>query len=195
MTVWQVRLLKELLLDWSLGHHLLLLGAQGVGKNKLADKLLSLLNAEREYVQLHRDTTVAALTTRTVLERGVIRQEDTPLVRAVRHGRVLLVDEADKAPLEVACVLKALAEGELALGDGRRLVPRLEGESADTAHGEEHCGAEVIAVHPGFRMVVLANPPGWPFHGRGLAPCMCTLCAASSDPTVKRISSDGRMGL
>ena len=31
---------KKLLLDWSLGHHLLLLGEQGVGKNKLADQLL-----------------------------------------------------------------------------------------------------------------------------------------------------------
>ena len=46
----------------ALGSHLLLLGEQGVGKNKLADKLLELLNAEREYIQLHRDTTVASLT-------------------------------------------------------------------------------------------------------------------------------------
>ena len=45
-----VVLLRELLIDWSLGQHLLLLGEQGVGKNKLADKLLHLLDAEREYV-------------------------------------------------------------------------------------------------------------------------------------------------
>ena len=44
------------------GHHLLLIGNQGVGKNKLTDRMLELLNAEREYFQLHRDTTVAALT-------------------------------------------------------------------------------------------------------------------------------------
>ena len=49
-----VRVLRELLIDWSLGSHLLLLGDQGVGKNKLADKLLELLRAEREYLQLHR---------------------------------------------------------------------------------------------------------------------------------------------
>ena len=42
-----VTLLHELLVDWSLGQHLLLLGEQGVGKNKLADKMLSLLRAER----------------------------------------------------------------------------------------------------------------------------------------------------
>lgn len=34
-----VALLRELLIDWTLGQHLLLLGEQGVGKNKLADKL------------------------------------------------------------------------------------------------------------------------------------------------------------
>ncbi len=37
---------------------MLLIGNQGVGKNKLADRLLQLLNMEREYIQLHRDTTV-----------------------------------------------------------------------------------------------------------------------------------------
>jgi hypothetical protein len=29
-------------------------GNQGVGKNKLADRLLQLLNRPREYIQLHR---------------------------------------------------------------------------------------------------------------------------------------------
>ena len=42
--------------------HILLMGNQGVGKNKMADKLLMLLHREREYIQLHRDTTVGSLT-------------------------------------------------------------------------------------------------------------------------------------
>ena len=42
--------------------HLLLIGNQGTGKNKLADHLLALLHWEREYTQLHRDTTVGGLT-------------------------------------------------------------------------------------------------------------------------------------
>ena len=32
--------------------------SQGVGKNKLIDRLLNLLNKPREYIQLNRDTTV-----------------------------------------------------------------------------------------------------------------------------------------
>ena len=43
-----VVVLEGLLADWELGEHLLLLGRQGVGKNKLVDKMLQLLNAERK---------------------------------------------------------------------------------------------------------------------------------------------------
>ncbi|CAE8597998.1 unnamed protein product, partial [Polarella glacialis] len=127
--------LREMLLSWTSGQHLLLVGNQGVGKNKLADRLLGLLCCEREYVQLHRDTTVQSLTLAPSLEGGVVVWADSPLLRAVKAGRCLLVDEADKAPLEVVCVLKALAEdGELALLDGRTIVrhddPRLAAAEA-----------------------------------------------------------------
>ena len=47
--------------------------------------------------------------------------QDSPLVRAAQLGRALVLDEADKAPLEVVVVLKSLVEdGQLALPDGRR---------------------------------------------------------------------------
>ena len=36
--------------------------------------------------------------------------EDSPLVKALLHGRILVVDEFDKAPAEVVCVLKGLLE-------------------------------------------------------------------------------------
>lgn len=37
---------------------------------------------------------------------------------------MLVIDEADKAPVNVTCVLKTLVEnGEMILGDGRRVVP------------------------------------------------------------------------
>ena len=46
--------MEDMLKDYSLGEHLLLIGNQGVGKNKLADRFLHLLNCPREYLQLHR---------------------------------------------------------------------------------------------------------------------------------------------
>ena len=91
---------------------MLLVGNQGVGKNKLVDRLLHLLAAEREYMQLHRDSTVQSLTLVPSLEDGAIVYRDSVVVQAAKNGRVLVVDEADKAPLEVVCILKALAEDE-----------------------------------------------------------------------------------
>ncbi|RHY25348.1 hypothetical protein DYB32_009692, partial [Aphanomyces invadans] len=103
---------------------------------------------------------------------GKITWEDSPLVRAVKFGRTLVVDEADKAPLEVVCVLKGLIEdGEMLLvrappssmltdaqGDGRRIVDPTE-VPVDSANDN------VIVMHPRFRMWVLANRPGYPFLG------------------------------
>ena len=93
------QVLRGMLADIVAGEtNLLLIGNQGVGKNKLADRLLELMGTEREYMQLHRDSTVGSLTLSPSLEDGVVVWEDSALVRAVSNGRVLLLDEADKAP-------------------------------------------------------------------------------------------------
>lgn len=101
-----VALLERLLQDFSLGQNLLLVGNQGVGKNKIVDRLLQLLNRPREYIQLHRDTTVQTLTLQPMVRDGKVVYEDSPLVQAVKLGHVLVVDEADKAPTHVTCILK-----------------------------------------------------------------------------------------
>lgn len=137
-----------------LGEHLLLMGAQGTGKNKIIDQTLELLDRPREYIQMNRDSTVGELLQRAFLEDGQLKYSDSPLVRAVRHGRVIVVDEVDKCSASVSAVFKSLAErGELTLPDGRRVVPHGSGVP------------EAIEVHPDFRLVLLANRPGWPFLG------------------------------
>ena len=94
------------------------------------------------------------------LVNGQIVWGDSPLVRAVKEGRTLIIDEADKAPLEVIAVLKGLIEdGEMLLGDGRRLVDPTK-VTIDPASDER-----IIQVHPNFKMWVLANRPGYPFLG------------------------------
>jgi MoxR-like ATPase len=157
--------LEDLLQDYILGEHLLLVGNQGVGKNKLVDQLLFLLNRPREYIQLHRDTTVQALTLQQKVVDGVVITEDSSLVRAAREGHIIIIDEADKAPTHVTCILKTLAEsGEMVLSDGRRIVP----QSIIDRH-YQNLGAEemnqIIPLHSDFRMFVLANRPGFPFLG------------------------------
>ncbi|XP_062588748.1 von Willebrand factor A domain-containing protein 8-like [Saccostrea cucullata] len=149
--------MEDMLKDFVLGEHLLLVGNQGVGKNKIVDRFLHLMNRPREYIQLHRDTTVQTLTLQPTVKDGIIVFEDSPLVRAVKMGHVLVVDEADKAPTHVTCILKTLIEsGEMHLADGRRIV----------SHKSGHVSLDnTIVGHPDFRMIVLANRPGFPFLG------------------------------
>ncbi|KAG0209285.1 von Willebrand factor A domain-containing protein 8 [Mortierella sp. NVP41] len=152
----QTEILMEMLKDFQLGEHLLLIGNQGVGKNKLADYFLQLLRLPREYIQLHRDTTVQSLTATPSIVDGVLQYDDSPLVKSVRDGYILVIDEADKAPTYVTSVIRNLLEdGQMVLSDGRRIV------SKPTEGSDE----EEIVIHPDFRMMVLANRPGFPFLG------------------------------
>ena len=158
------RLLRSMLQDFLLGEHLLLIGNQGVGKNKLTDRLLQLMRREREYIQLHRDTTVPALTLTPTLVDGKIVWEDSPLVKALLNGRVLMMDEADKAPTEVVCVLKGLLEdGEILLGDGRRFISTKSQVYAGL--DDSQLPDNVHRIHDDFRVISLANRPGYPFMG------------------------------
>ncbi|TFK81956.1 hypothetical protein K466DRAFT_501194 [Polyporus arcularius HHB13444] len=148
----QTGLMRDLAIDLEvLGEHLVLLGNQGVGKNKVIDRYL--LGRPREYIQLHRDTTVNQLMFQTVLENGIIKYTDSPLLRAITLGRVIVIDEADKAAEHVVAIFRSLAgHGQLSLADGRRVRETKERETD-------------IVVHPKFRLILLANRPGYPFLG------------------------------
>lgn len=53
-------LMRDLAIDlFALDDHVVLLGNQGTGKNRVSDRLLQLLDRPREFIQLHRDTTVS----------------------------------------------------------------------------------------------------------------------------------------
>lgn len=140
----QAKVMRDILEAHSVGEKALLIaGYQGVGKNKIVDYILKLLNCEREYLQLHRDTTTQSLLTSPSLENGKIIYHDSPLVRAAKAGRVLVLDEADKAPVEVVALLKGLIEdGQLSLPDGRMLC-----------YGEYQTSApDIISIHKDFSM-------------------------------------------
>ena len=166
--------IKNLLEDWKSGERaFLLLGNQGVGKNMVVDRLCQITNHEREYIQLHRDSTIQQLTLQPSLEDGIIVFHDSPLIRAAEQGLSLVVDEADKAPIEVLAVLKSLVEdGELLLSDGRRISRHNKGEG-------------IIEMHADFTLWVLANRPGFPFLGNAffkqIGDCFSTRVVANPD--------------
>lgn len=85
----------------------------------------------------------------TSLEGGIINYTDSPLLRAIKYGRVIIIDEADKAPEHVVAIFRSLAgQGEMSLSDGRRVRPVQERQGD-------------IVVHPNFRLILLANRPGY----------------------------------
>ncbi len=85
----------------------------------------------------------------TVLENGIIKYTDSPLLRAITLGRVIVIDEADKAAEHVVAIFRSLAgHGQLSLADGRRVRETKERETD-------------IVVHPKFRLILLANRPGY----------------------------------
>ena len=154
---------------------LLIMGFQGVGKNRIVDHLLSLLACEREYLQLHRDTTVSSLLSSPSVEDGRIVYNDSPLVRAAKHGRILVMDEADKAPVEVVALLKGLIEDrELALPDGRTLRYKVDVAGAVVD--------DTIEIHPDFRIWALANPATYPFHGNDISGTMSDVFSCHTVP-------------
>ncbi len=88
----------------------------------------------------------------TSLEAGVLKFTDSPLLRAITFGRVIIIDEADKAPEHVVAIFRSLAgQSEMTLSDGRRVCSSREREND-------------IVVHPNFRLVLLANRPGYRKH-------------------------------
>jgi MoxR-like ATPase len=136
------KIIHDVLAEWKNGERsFLFLGNQGTGKNKITDRICEIGNWEREYIQLHRDSTIGQLTLTPQLEDGKIVWNDSPLIRAVRDGCILVVDEADKAPVEVISVLKGLVEdGELLLADGRRV-----------SKYKDHCSGTIL-MHPEFSL-------------------------------------------
>ncbi len=120
-----VSLLQEMYKDYALGEHLLLIGPQGVGKNKLTDKFLQTLqyvtshvhpvsfpiphstpvhsihsshverhchSLPRQYIQLHRDTTVSSLTLQPSLERYP-KSNQIPVCQASSSSHWVLLAE------------------------------------------------------------------------------------------------------
>lgn len=86
-----VQILNDMFKDFSMGEHLLLVGNQGndyqrlcvislivrlgTGKNKICDRFLQRLQLPREYIQLHRDTTIQSLTLQPSISNGNVRPQ------------------------------------------------------------------------------------------------------------------------
>ncbi|CAG5045454.1 unnamed protein product [Parnassius apollo] len=152
------KLLLLLLQNFQRGNHLLLVENRGLENKKVAGRLLQHLNRFTEYTQLHSATSIESLTVEPSVKNGTVIYEDSPLVRAVKYGYVLVVDEANKAPTTVTSALNTLIERrEMLLSDGRMMIPK------EIMTSSRNKSAGFIPVHEDFRMIIMASQTGFPF--------------------------------
>lgn len=124
------------------GRHLLLEGPPGTGKSTLLRAISTATDREMEFVEGNADLTPARLAGHfdpaQVMDVGYVAEVwiDGPLVRALRDGHILYLEEINRVPEETLNLLvTVMSEGELT-------VPRLGRIEAD----------------PRFRMVAAMNP-------------------------------------
>ena len=194
--------------DFDRGEHLLLMGTQGVGKNRLIDRMLSLLQYPREYIQLHRFFTFSMAPLVSIIHSASEEEINALfpwlisgtqqwaasqwshayprggchlkilhwwqqcdwvmlllLMRQTRHPPMSPAYSRSVLPLifptssnflnDFSSFQNLIEQREMVLSDGRRIVP--PGHRTD----DPNC----IYIHPNFRMIILANPPGYPFLG------------------------------
>lgn len=101
-------------------HRVLLWGPPRTGKSSIANTIWP---GEVERVTLHRQQPVEDLLGGYVLQDGSTVWADGPAVRAMRNGRVLVLDEVDQFSPETRCVLHAILDDPpaITLADGSRV--------------------------------------------------------------------------
>lgn len=124
-----------------LGKHLLFRGPTGSGKTRLAETLAGRLGLEMESINCSVDLDLEALLGYRTLGladgKTVVEYVEGPVIRAMRHGRMLYIDELNVARPEVLPILHG------ALDHRRQLTNPLT--------------AELVKAHPRFCVIAAIN--------------------------------------
>ncbi|EIN12894.1 P-loop containing nucleoside triphosphate hydrolase protein [Punctularia strigosozonata HHB-11173 SS5] len=140
-----VKALQELALRYSLRHPILLTSAPSAGKSLLISYLASLLHpgTPNQVVSIHlADTSLdpRALLGSYVsspLNPGTFEWKEGVLVRAMREGRWIVLEDIDRASNEVLGIVKPLVES-LGVGNSVGALAHIDVPSRGTVEASEH---------------------------------------------------------
>jgi len=122
-TPYHDQLLSDLMLSHTIGD-ICLVGPKGCGKSLIIDQFASLLNYPIEYFVLYKDLSARELLQQRITnENGDTLWQNTPLVQAAIHGRLLVLDGIHRLNNDTLISLQRIIQDrELFLPDGTRLL-------------------------------------------------------------------------
>jgi cobaltochelatase CobS len=127
------------------GDKVLMSGPTGSGKSSLVKYVCAKLGAPFIRINMSADAESSVLFGQLVARDGATVWEDGPITEAVKHGAVVLIDEWELMPPEIAMGLQNLLED-----DGYLFLKEKPGDAKD----------KTFIPHPNFRIVCAGNTVG-----------------------------------
>lgn len=155
-------LLSEIIQSYAVGD-LCLIGPRGSGKSMLIRQIAKLLKQNIEPMVLYQDMTARDFVQqRTTTAIGDTVWRDSPLIRAAKTGSIAILDGIHRIHSSTISVLHRLVhDREIQLYDGSRLIDsRKYDELIAVGHERDELTKNgIFRIHPGFRIVALAESP------------------------------------
>ena len=136
---------EAILTAWEVNDKILISGNPGTGKSSLIEYLCGVTGRPFIRINASGDMDSSHLFGQLVVEDGATVWKDGPVTEAVRHGAVLLWDEWDVTPPEIAMTMQWLLEE-----GGKLYLKEMPGTSTD----------KMIHPHKDFRIVCSGNTLG-----------------------------------
>lgn len=155
-------LLSEIIQSYAVGD-LCLIGPRGSGKSMLITQIAKLLKQNIEPMVLYQDMTARDFVQqRTTTAMGDTVWRDSPLIRAAKTGSIAILDGIHRIHSSTFSILhRFVHDREIQLYDGSRLIDSMKYDELIAAGHERDVLTKngIFRIHPGFRIVALAEPP------------------------------------